>query len=197
MATKKPEPLTRHQTVEQKMLLLNRTKSEAAIKWFYTMAKSKLTQKGIPKEAFNLRINGEVFIGGMFLYTYDPKWKDKLPWYDTLPVVIPIEIYDDGWLGLNIHYLPPMLRAKLMDRLIEYRKRAFTPRAYMKVSYQFLKAVAKTELFAPCVHRYLGNHVTSNLIRVSDEYWEQVAMLPIQKFQKKSAQQVWRQTGSK
>jgi hypothetical protein len=161
------------------------------------MAASKLKRGGVPEEAFGVKRNNNVFIGGMFIYTYDPKWKDVLPWYDTLPCVIPVEMYEDGWLGLNVHYLPPMLRAKLMDRLIEYRKRALSDKAYMKVSYDLLKSVIKTKLFAPCVHRYLANHVTSRLIQVSDEYWEDVAMLPLQKFEKKSAQAVWRQTGSR
>src|SRR4051812_30598339 len=56
-------------------------------------------------------------IGTMIMYFYDAKLKDVLPYWDQFPLVFPIEIYDDGFLGINLHYLPPMLRAKLMDAL--------------------------------------------------------------------------------
>lgn len=84
-----------------------------------------------------------------------------------------------------------------MDKLIEYKKRAGSDRAYMKLSYRLLRGVVKSELFAPCVHRYLASHVTSRLVQVSDEYWEEVAMLPLQQFEKKSARSVWRSTGKR
>ena len=196
MAKNTPHPNPTRRTIESTLILQDRRRTRKAIEWFYTMAASKLKRGKVPEEAFGVKRNNNVFIGGMFIYTYDPKHKDTLPWYDTLPCVIPVELYDDGWLGLNLHYLPPMLRARLMDKLIEYRKRAATDRAYMKVSYQLLKSAVKSKLFAPCVHRYLANHVTSRLIQVSDEYWEDVAMLPLQQFEKKSARAVWRATGS-
>ncbi len=201
MATKKTVRKTATKTqpkksIEQKLILVDRNRTKKAIQWFYTMAAKHLNRKKIPVEAFGVKRNSNVFIGGMFIYTYDPKHKDTLPWYDTLPVVIPIEMYDDGWLGLNLHYLPPMLRARLMDKLIEFRRRALSDRAYMKLSYKLLTAVVKTDLFAPCIHRYLASHVTSRLIQVSDEYWEEVAMLPLQQFQKRTARTVWRRTGS-
>ena len=37
-------------------------------------------------------------IGKMYLYIYDPKYKNTLPFYDALPLVIPIEFYGNGFL---------------------------------------------------------------------------------------------------
>lgn len=187
--------LTKDLPLKDKMRLLNREKSRAAIKQLFNTFGKKIARGGVPEEAFNLRINGDTFIGGMFTYQYDPKWKAKLPQYDTVPVIIPISIYKDGWLGLNLHYLPPLLRAQLLDILIQYRKRAGTKRAYMQLSYQMLKTVSKHKLVAPCIHRYLADHVVSNVVRIDDQQWEQVCMLPLQSFKKASAQQVQRQTG--
>ena len=42
--------------------------------------------------------------GKMYFYFYDPKYKAVLPIYDRFPLVIPIEPYPDGFLGLNLHY---------------------------------------------------------------------------------------------
>ena len=35
------------------------------------------------------------------MFFYDPKLKKKLPYYDTFPLVLPLENYSDGFLGLN------------------------------------------------------------------------------------------------
>lgn len=192
MAT--PTKKTNVETIEQKLMKATKQSPANAAKWLWSLAGSKLRSAQVPEEAFKPRHRDNVFIGGMFIYQYDPKHKDTLPWYDTLPVVIPMEIYDDGWLGLNLHYLAPQLRARLLDKLMEYRRRALTRKAYMQVSYQLLKAATKHELFQPCIHRYLASHVQTRLIRIDDQYWETVAMLPLQKFQKATATQVWRQT---
>ena len=40
------------------------------------------------------------------MFVYDPKYKKTLPYYDTFPLVLPLERYSDGFLGLNFHYLP-------------------------------------------------------------------------------------------
>ena len=61
--------------------------------------------------------SGSPTIGEMYMFSYDPKYKDVLPYYDMYPLVIPIEMYADGFLGLNLHYLPPLARARLLDSL--------------------------------------------------------------------------------
>ena len=59
-------------------------------------------------------------IGGMYLYLYDPKYKAVLPFYDMYPLTLPVEMYLDGFLGINLHYLPPMARVRLLNSLIEF-----------------------------------------------------------------------------
>ena len=62
--------------------------------------------------------NNKPFYGKLNMFFYDPKWKKKLPYYDTFPLVLPIERYPDGFLGINLHYLPIPLRIRLLDRLV-------------------------------------------------------------------------------
>ena len=54
------------------------------------------------------------------MFIYDPKLKDKLPYYDTFPLVLPVEQYKDGFLGINLHYLSIPMRMRLLDRLMDY-----------------------------------------------------------------------------
>ena len=56
------------------------------------------------------KLNARPSAGRMSMFIYDPKLKDKLPYYDTFPLVLPIETYSNGFLGINLHYLSvPML----------------------------------------------------------------------------------------
>ena len=60
------------------------------------------------------------FYGRMNMFFYDTKYKKTLPYYDTFPLVLPLEFYSDGFLGINFHYLPIPLRIKLLDGLVDY-----------------------------------------------------------------------------
>ena len=65
------------------------------------------------------RLKDKSMIGRMYFYFYDPKHKDTLPYYDRFPLVIPIERYSDGFLGLNLHYIHPKQRIIMLQKLSE------------------------------------------------------------------------------
>ena len=44
------------------------------------------------------------FYGLLNMFFYDPKLKEKLKYYDLFPLVLPLEKYRDGFLGINFHY---------------------------------------------------------------------------------------------
>ena len=64
--------------------------------------------------------NSRPFFGRLNMFVYGPKHAKKLPYYDTFPLVLPLERYSDGFLGMNFHYLPIPLRMKLLDRMLDY-----------------------------------------------------------------------------
>lgn len=158
-----------------------------SLAWFYkTIKASKNDYK-----AGSFTIGEHPFIGGMFHFYYDPKHKLTLKYYDKFPLVIPIEMYPDGFLGLNMHYLPPILRAKLLDILIERYKVSTSARTYMAVSYKILKEAAGAKMFEPCLHRYLTSYMRSAAVMVTPDLWEEVAFLPTAQWEKASQQDVW------
>ena len=87
--------------------------------WF----KDKIKELGEPKPLDLIRDGkrrNAPFYGRLNMFTYSPKHRKKLPYYDTFPLVLPIEQYPDGFLGINFHYLPIPLRIRLLDRLVDY-----------------------------------------------------------------------------
>lgn len=137
-------------------------------------------------------------IGKMYTFAYDPKWKAELPYYDIFPLIFPIEYYSDGLLGINMHYLPPILRAKLMDALYEtLNNDKYNKTTRLQISYGILKSASRFKYFKPCIHRYLFTHLRSPFVYISPDEWDIALMLPTQKFEKSSSEHVWAESRAK
>ena len=131
-------------------------------------------------------------LGKMYFYSYDPKWKNELPWYDTFPLVFPIEKYPDGFLGLNFHYLAPKHRAILMDQLKMFaNNKSYDETTKLKLTYNMLKGFTKIKRAKPTVHRYLSSKVKSKYVLVNADEWEVALFLPVERFKKANKKQVW------
>ena len=123
--------------------------------------------------------------GRMYFYAYDPKHKDTLPMYDKFPLVIPIEMYADGMLGLNLHYIRPNLRLALLDKLYETNNNSnFDESTKMQLNYNLLQGASRFKNFEKCLKRYLTAHIRSRIIEIPAQEWEIAALLPVDQFVK-------------
>jgi hypothetical protein len=124
-------------------------------------------------------------IGKMYFYFYDPKTKDTLKYYDKFPLVIPIENYPDGFLGLNLHYIHPRQRLLLLDSLSEYATNSkYDSTTRLRLSYGLLARASKHYQFAACVKRYLYSHVQSQFLEINADEWDIAVLLPAENFEK-------------
>ena len=167
-------------------------RTQAARRWYRNEAeKVDVTPTKLMRENQSKIVRGYE-IGQMMLFNYDPKLKRKLPYYDTFPLVFPIEPRDNGFLGLNMHYLPLRQRAMLMDALYTLRTDSrYNEDTSLKLSYQILKRSARYKLFKPCVKHYLNSHIKSRRIKIDPVEWDMALFMPLQRFQKASSSQVY------
>jgi len=129
------------------------------------------------------RLKNNSTIGKMYFYFYDPKTKDTLPYYDRFPLVIPIESYKDGFLGLNLHYIHPKQRLILLDKLSETATNdKFDSKTKLRVSYSYLAGASRAFEATPCIKRYLYSHIQSRFLEISADEWDIAAMLPVETF---------------
>ena len=129
------------------------------------------------------------FYGRLNMFFYDPKFKKTLPYYDTFPLVLPLEPYSDGFLGINLHYLPMKLRLQLLDRLVDYSNNTkFDESTILDVDYSKLKNV---NLIKPTLKRYLAGRVKTDFRRIDADEFMVAALLPVQRFKKGSASEVY------
>lgn len=158
------------------------------LKWFHNAAKG-LKSDMIEKEEFTNHV------GRLLLYRYDPKHKDNdkiLPYYDVYPLVFITDIYHDGFLGINLHYLPGEYRVKLLNALWETANNdKLDKTTKLEISYKLLKGVSKYRYFKPCVKRYLAGHIKSKFSIIKPIHWGFVIQLPLAKWMKQSEARIF------
>ena len=138
------------------------------------------------------RLRSASIIGRMYFYFYDPKTKDKLPYYDKFPLVIPIERYPDGFLGLNLHYIHPKQRIILLDKLSEIATdNNFDANTKLRISYDYLSRASRLFEAKPCIKRYLFSHVQSRFLEITADEWDIAALLPVESFMKADKNKVF------
>lgn len=141
----------------------------------------------------------KTIIGRFYFFFYNPKLKDHLPYWDHFPLVIPIQRYTDGFLGLNLHYIRPNDRLILLKQLRQFAK-GTDENMRLRLSYPILTATHQTYRATPCVKRYLSQHIQSKVIEVPAEEWEIAAALSLQEFKSNrqvSVQDVWNDSEDK
>ena len=130
--------------------------------------------------------------GGMFMYFYDPKHKDKLPYYDRFPLTIPVEPAKGGFRGINLHYLPPILRAKFLDALLNItNNKKYDESTKFNLTYRLLNGSRNMRYFKPCFKHYLLDHVKSRFAEVPAPEWEIATFLPTAQWEKSSAGRIY------
>ena len=132
-------------------------------------------------------------IGSMNMFFYDPKHKDTLPFFDRFPLVIISGPAPGGFYGMNLHYLPPVLRARFLGALMEFtNNNKFNDTTRFKARYDMINKVKTLRFFKPCFKHYLFPHVKSRLARVSPAEWEIATFLPTAQWEKASGKEVYK-----
>ena len=166
--------------------------------WFRRQA-TLLTKEGIrPKNIFNFSGNVVPTIrpGNMYMFFYDPKTKDKLPYYDRFPLVFPFRKTENGFMGLNMHYLSYRFRIVLLDNLLNFKNtKGIDENTRLRLSWNLLKSISKHRLVEHCVKSYLVDHVQTQIKMISPNDWTSALMMPVENFAKATSTQVWKNTG--
>jgi len=167
----------------------------AAREW-YRSAAGKLTSNISPgvfeRRTDEVRKVSSMEFGYMYAFKYDPKTKNDLPYYDTFPLIFPVRMDSDGFLGINFHYLPPVLRAKLMNALYStLTNKKYDDTTKVKISYSILQSASKYRFFKPMLKKYLRSHVRSQFLEIQVNEWDIAIFLPTESFRKADTGRVW------
>ena len=134
----------------------------------------------------------KIIPGHLYLFMYDPKLKKTLPYYDRFPLVFPYAKTPDGFIGLNMHYLPYGLRIRLLDSLLSFKtNNRMDETTRLKYSWQLIDGVSRFKAAQPCIKQYLGGHVKTQFRKVNSADWATAMLLPVERFVGATKQQIW------
>jgi len=152
--------------------------------WF--RAKAQTVMSANPTRLINTNMQNQtpgIQPGNMYLFGYDAKTKDQLPYFDRFPLVFPVSAEPESFIGLNLHYLPHILRARLMDALYDLAEsKKYTEANKLNLSYQILKSSSRYKYFEPCVKKYLFSHVRTRFLMIPSNEWDIALFLPLERF---------------
>ncbi len=156
----------------------------------------KLAQPIVRERGRFVRTNDtrKFLIGGMYFFVYNPATKDELPYYDRFPLVIPLKREADGFIGLNLHYLPMRYRIQLLKKLLPLAIYDGDDIRRLRVTYDILSSSSRYREFKPCIKRYLLPNIKSRIVKVESNEWDTALFLPVHQFRKAKAQKVWKES---
>ena len=135
------------------------------------------------------KLQGRPSIGRLNLFGYNPKLRRTLPFYDVFPLVLPLEPTPGGFMGMNFHYLPPMLRFKLLERMQVFASnKKFDKSDKFTVNYDDVKGI---KIVKPTIKKYLWEYVQTSFLRINMDEAPIAIYLPVQRFKKASDQAVY------
>ena len=163
-----------------------------------------MIREGVKTQKVTVRPN----FGTMNLFYYRPKGAAKLPYYDVFPLVIPIgRRLNDGFVGLNFHYLSIPQRWLLLERLSMFQVPseldAFdTGEGAGDVMALFWSKIRRKRGVKPIVKRYLTKNIQSRFLKIELSEMLIALSIPMERFytgkwggrKKYISEKVYRQT---
>lgn len=168
------------QIATQKTALDQQFLSRKSVAWLKSQMENLKSPVKLAREIVSEKgRTGTFFVGGLYQFFYDPMTKKKLPYYDSFPLIIPLKIDNDGFLGLNLHYLPPLYRATFLDKLLPFTAMTSENEPQrVRITYDILKATQTLKEFKPCLKKYLNSQVRSRIAPIKPNEWEVALFLP-------------------
>lgn len=139
-----------------------------------------------------------IFTGEMYLFRYDPKTKDQLLYYDIYPLVLPFRRVENGFLGINLHYLPYGVRMFTLKELSKFvTDKNLNEDTRIRLSWRLLETSVKFEPAKACVKHYLYENILTRFMKIPYPDWVIATQLPVERFIGAQKATVWRDTRRK
>ena len=162
--------------------------------WYFNELKSmRVNRQALLRDSETIK-KSRPLPGRMFMFFYEPKHKDTLPYYDQFPLIIMVESAKPkkGFYGLNFHYLDYRKRAILLSRLIQYaNNKRYDESTRLRLSYNLLKGASRLDAFKPCFKHYLPGQIRGQVKMVPADYWETALFFPSEQFKKETKASVF------
>ena len=172
--------------------------TQKSVQWYQAQIKTLGSLRPNKLMSQTSELTNQILPGNMYMFFYDAKLKDKLPYFDAFPLVLPFKKVAGGFYGINLHYLPYIARFKLLGILSEYANdESMSDKTRILVSWKTLNSSSRLNMIKPCVKHYLYEQLQSRFLHVKYPDWVTASQLPVERFQGSDKNSVWRDSRAK
>ena len=156
-----------------------RTRAKRAAESWYENGKKTAAEKSVQS------IGGRFMPGKVYVFRYNPKYANELPWYDANPVVLALDPDGSNDVGINLNLLPSNVKERLLDRVynafeseikresVGGRKNDARRQNQLSISWEGAKEFLANYKFA--IRQYIPNRKNSQAV-VSYENWAKIVL---------------------
>lgn len=101
--------------------------------------------------------------GSFISYTYIPKHKDTLKFWDKNPAIIVLRVTGTRMLGLNIHFVPFPLRKIIVEYIVKLNLNNIKYNKPIYVDYKMMKSFLIRAKATICIRAYLISNIVSKV----------------------------------
>lgn len=161
-------------------------KQKEAIDWFKDTFNKSISNSTSANSILNAMPTNQkkstVKPGNLYIFNYEAITKG-LPYWDSLPLVIPFSEDNKHFWGINLHYAPNMFRARILDMISHIINNPLMPEIKKRaLLVNEISKIARMPMFQPLVKCYLKTQVQSSFVEVPHDTWEHVIHLPLARF---------------
>lgn len=133
--------------------------------------------------------------GQIFTYSYHPKHAETLPYYDRFPLILFLDVQKNGnLLGLNLHYLNPVIRSRILGKLIgTVASNVIRHDNRIKITYGMVKELAAYKPLQFAIKSYIPRNIAGKMVRIPPIAWSHAVVFPSQLFVGKSDGSIWKE----
>jgi len=171
--------------------------TDRSLQWYQAQVKALAAAAKNPNRLMQNApdLTTRILPGRMYMFFYDAKLKDKLPYWDMFPLVLPFRKTPDGFYGINLHYLPYVMRFKLLGALHQYATdEKLNEETRLRINWKTLVNLSRVAPIKSCVKLYLDEQVQSRFLNIKYPDWVVASLLPVEQFEGASKQEVWRKS---
>lgn len=156
--------------------------------------KKRLLTHSIPDYASFPRYSGRMYT---FQYQPESTSTDRMDYWDMFPLILKIneaEEKRDSFLGINLHYMYPERRMKMMLSLMEKYLSGDISEKNSRISYLDITKLATppNRYGRVCIRRYKYENIRGRSLMIPPEHWMKMIFLPTYQFVGARSNKVWK-----
>ena len=169
--------------------------TERSARWYMKTVRNVASGMNQPDEVFGSDLGEyaqQLEIGQMYAFKYDPKHKETLPYYDTFPLVIIADPLPTGFSGINLHYVAPLIRARLLGKLMDDSDLEVDIKSKLNSKWGFISNFSRYPEVRGSVKKYLTRQIGGRMYKVNPVHWKSAIFLETQSFVGVQASDIYR-----